>query len=157
MNRFLVNVLLALIWAALTGSFDLANLATGFAVGALVVGIVDERFGGGYLRWWIRATLFIGFYLREVLVSNAKVLRAILDPRQDLDPAILALPVGDLGDLEVTVLANLLAMTPGTLPVDVREDEAVLYVHAMFVEDAEATRAWLDEDFVRRVREVMRP
>lgn len=157
MNRFLVNVLLALTWAALAGSFGFASLVTGFLVGALVVGIVDARFGGGYLLWWVRAGLFVEFYLREVLVSNLKVLRAILDPTRDLDPAILALPVGDLDDLEITVLANLLAMTPGTLPVDVREDDDVLYVHAMFVEDVEATRSWLEEDFVLRVRGVMRP
>lgn len=157
MNRLLLNVLLAFTWAGLVGSFTLPSLMTGFLVGAFVVGITDARLGGGYLRWWIRVVRFAGFYGKEVLVSNVKVLRTILDPRAAIDPAFVAVDLEDLTDAEVTMLANLLAMTPGTLAVDLSEDDRVLHVHAMFVRDPDATREWIRRDFVRRVRGVMRP
>jgi multicomponent Na+:H+ antiporter subunit E len=47
-------------------------------------------------------------------------------------------------------------MTPGSLSMDVSDDRRVLYVHAMFVEDAEEFRREIKESFERRVLEMLR-
>ena len=53
------------------------------------------------------------------------------DLRGSLRPAIVAFPLTVKSDAEITLLANLITLTPGTLSVDVSEDRAVLYVHVL--------------------------
>src|SRR5687768_4653079 len=43
MSRYLNNILLALLWAALTGSFTLANFAFGLLLGWLALYLVREQ------------------------------------------------------------------------------------------------------------------
>ncbi len=45
MSRYLNNILLALVWAALTGSFTLPNFAFGLLLGWLALYLVREQLG----------------------------------------------------------------------------------------------------------------
>ena len=45
MSRYLNNILLALLWAALTGSFTLVNFALGLLLGWLALYLVREQLG----------------------------------------------------------------------------------------------------------------
>ena len=47
MNGYLNNILLALVWAALTGSFTLPNFALGLLLGALALYLVREQLARG--------------------------------------------------------------------------------------------------------------
>ena len=40
-------------------------------------------------------------------------------------------------ELEITLLANLISLTPGTLVIDVSDDRKVMYIHGMYLEDRE--------------------
>ncbi len=70
--------------------------------------------------------------------------------------AIVAIPLDAKTDREITLLANLITLTPGTLSLDVSEDRRFLYVHAMFVEDVESFRDSIKNGFERRLLELMR-
>ena len=59
-------------------------------------------------------------------------------------------------DLEITLLANLITVTPGSFSLDVSDDRSVLYVHAMYVDDPEALRREIKDGFERRVLELLR-
>jgi multicomponent Na+:H+ antiporter subunit E len=58
--------------------------------------------------------------------------------------------------MEITFLANLITLTPGTLSLDVSDDRSVLYVHGMFVEDPQQMREQIKNGFERRVLELLR-
>lgn len=155
MNRFLVNILLALAWAAITGSFDPVNILVGFLLGALVLVIAEpSRFPGTYGLRAARAFGFLLFYLWEVVLSNIRVAHDVLSPRIRARPAIIAVPLGVHSEPALTLLANLVTMTPGTLSLDFSPDRRTLYVHAMFAEDPEAVRGPIIEGLERRVKEV---
>jgi multicomponent Na+:H+ antiporter subunit E len=47
-------------------------------------------------------------------------------------------------------------MTPGTLSMDVSTDRKTLYIHAMFVDDAEELKKGLKENFEARVLKLLR-
>lgn len=66
------------------------------------------------------------------------------------------MPIEAKTDLEITLLANLITLTPGTLTLDVAPDRKSLYVHAMFVDDPEQIRAEIKNGMERRLLEVMR-
>jgi multicomponent Na+:H+ antiporter subunit E len=73
-----------------------------------------------------------------------------------MKPGIIALPLDVKTDLEITLLANLITMTPGTLSIDTSEDKKVLYVHAMYLDDPEEYKKDLKSGLERKLLEILR-
>ena len=84
---------------------------------------------------WVR--LFFVF-LREVVSSALSVAWAVVNPKLRLRPAIVAVPLDLKTDWRISVLANIVTLTPGTTSLHVSEDLSTLYVHVMDCEDREA-------------------
>jgi multicomponent Na+:H+ antiporter subunit E len=99
---------------------------------------------------------FAGFYLKELLISNLVVVYDAITPTHLSRPGIVAIPLDARNDMEILLLANLITMTPGTLSMDVSSDKKTLYIHAMFIKDAEALRREIKENLERRVLELCR-
>jgi multicomponent Na+:H+ antiporter subunit E len=111
------------------------------------------------MKWIVKPFAILGFllfYIGEVLKSNLRVAYDVLTIRDHSDPAIIALPLDARTDFEILVVANLISMTPGTLSMDVSSDRKTLYIHAMFVDDAEALKRALKQDFEARVLRLLR-
>lgn len=153
----LLNVLLALAWVALSGDETFEGFLFGFALSMLVMAMIPRPEGTTrYLRKVGVLLRFIGFYARELVVSSVRVAYDIVTPPLYVTPAILALPLDAETDLEISLLANLITMTPGTLSLDVSEDRKTLYVHCMYVKDVEEARRELKDVMERRVLELLR-
>lgn len=73
-------------------------------------------------------------------------------------PGVVAIPLDAHTDAEITLLANLITLTPGSVSLDLSEDRQVLYVHAMYIDggDVEAYRRSVKEGLERRVLELLR-
>jgi multicomponent Na+:H+ antiporter subunit E len=154
---FAGNLLLALVWMAMTGHFDLANFALGFAFGYVVLFLLQRVLGhSGYFAKSMLLLRFAGFYALEVVRANLRVAFDVVTPALRARPGIVAVPLDARTDAEITLLANLITMTPGTLAVDVADDRSVMYVHAMFVEQPEAFAQAIKDDLERRVLELLR-
>ena len=97
---------------------------------------------------------FAWFYLWDVIRSNVRVAYDVLTPRHRMKPGIIAVPLGEMTDRQLFLLANLLTMTPGSLTLDVSSDRRTLYVHAMYVNDPEELRREVQEEYEKRIREV---
>lgn len=95
-------------------------------------------------------------FLVELAKSAVRV--AVLVCRPDMmariKPAIFAFPLSPQSDASITMLANLITLTPGTLSVDVSEDRTTLFVHAIDMEDREASIAEIASGFETRVKAV---
>jgi multicomponent Na+:H+ antiporter subunit E len=157
LNLFLWNILLALAWAALSGEFTLLNLMLGFALGFAVLLFVGPALGSSqYFAKVTRTSSFIGFFMRELVISNLRVAYDVLTPRHHMKPGIVAVPLDVRTDAEIVLLANLITLTPGTLSLDLSDDRTVLYVHTMYLDDPEELRREIKEGFERRVLEVLR-
>lgn len=157
MNLLLVTVILALIWAAITGTFTLVNLLFGAAIGiAALILLRDAVSRSRGLRQMRRALVLFVVFVGELVLSAVRVAAVVLDPgmRRRLKPAFVAVPL-DLGsDEEITLLANLITLTPGTLSIDVSEDRKTLVVHVLTLDDSEALISDIKSGFERHVREV---
>ncbi|WP_417769389.1 Na+/H+ antiporter subunit E [Stappia sp.] len=156
-SLFLINILLALAWGAVTGSFAEANLLFGFLLGTFGLYIIREQVGTGrYTRrlWQIISLALLFVY--ELLLSALRVAVIVLRPKIDLKPGIIAYPLTVDRDFEITMLANLITLTPGTLSVDVSEDRKTLYVHCIDVPDKQSTIDDIKNGFERKILEVFR-
>ena len=157
MKAFLWNILLAVLWAALTGHLTPFHLAVGFVLGALVLSFVQRE--NGSPRYLVKLRQSAGlalFFLGELILSNLRVAYDVVTPRHHMRPGIVAVPLDAETDAEITLLANLVTLTPGTLSLDVSADRRFLYVHSMYIDDVETTRRRIKNGFERRVLEVLR-
>ena len=151
------NLALAFLWAAVLGEFTLGNLAAGFAIGFVILAIASELFGSsGYFLRTLRLIEFIGFFFGQLLLSSVRVTLDVLTPRHLAQPGIVAIPLDAKTDGEITLLANLVSLTPGSLSLDVSGDRKTLFVHVMFLDDVEEVRREVKEGFERRVLELLR-
>ncbi|MEE9274554.1 MAG: Na+/H+ antiporter subunit E [bacterium] len=97
--------------------------------------------------------LFVASFIREMVIANFQVLRIVLSPRLRIRPGILAFRTRLKTPLGVTVLANSITLTPGTLSVDISEDSTTIFVHTLDIahpdEVREAIRRGLEEPIQR--------
>jgi multicomponent Na+:H+ antiporter subunit E len=145
-SLFAVNLLLAAAWCALLGAFSLGAFVTGFvlAYGALLV--AQPLFGPApYFSRVLRLARLSVYFLRELVLSSVKVSIDVLSPRPSFRPGIVAMPLVEMSDAERVTLASLITLTPGTLSLDFSPDRQTLYVHGMFVDDADALRRELKD------------
>lgn len=157
MNLFAVHLLLAFGWAAVNGSFTLGTLAAGLALGYAALWLLRPLYGPtDYFERLGRTLRLAGFFVTELVISSCQVAWDVLTPRHRSRPGFIAFPLRAQTPLEITVVANLISLTPGTLSIDLSEDCSTLWVHAMFVDDADELRRSLRDGMERRVLEVFR-
>lgn len=156
MTLFALNIMLAVVWAALMASFTLPSLLVGFVLGFGALWLAQPLFDEqqSYFRRVWRILRLTGFFLYELVVSSVRVAWDVLSPRRRAKPAIVDMPLDVTSDLEILLVTNLISLTPGTLSLDVTPDRRTLIVHAMFAEDPEALVAELKNGMERMVKEV---
>lgn len=157
MSLALLTIALAAGWALATDNFSLLNLLFGGLVAGLALFVIRDKVLASTLPPRLRriARLFATF-IYELFASAIRV--AILVARPDmhrqLKPGIIAFPLTATRDAEITLLANLITLTPGTLSVDISEDRRVLYVHCLDASDKAAVIADIARAFEKKVMEV---
>ena len=157
MTPFAINLILAFVWAVLNGGIGLSSLVVGFVIGYGVIYVLQPLFEKNrYCTMMFDGLLLVLFFIYELIVSSLKVAWDVLTPVQRSKPALVAVPLEAKTNAEITVLANLVSLTPGSLSVDISEDRKYLLVHAMFVDDPDAFRAEIKNGMEKRVLEAMR-
>ena len=141
MTRVLRIVVLAAIWVALWGQISVANVVFGLVV-ALVVTFafppLDDENGNGINLG--RAAIFFVKFAVMLWQSTWSVVVEVVRPTLRLEEAIVAVPLRTDDPVIVTMVANGITLTPGTLTVDVGPDPEpgegrILYVHALTLGD----------------------
>lgn len=158
MTFFLVNLMLALLWASLN-LFRPMDLVTGFIVGYALLTITRDWLGDGARSYTRRVPAFVSFlayYGKELVMSTWEVTVALFRDQSRLRPGIIAMPLDAKTDLEIVMLNNLLIFTPGTLGVTLSPDRQTLYVHIIDVPDPELARTKIKSGLERRLLEVLR-
>ena len=155
MNFLLGTLGFAFGWAALTASFSFLNLVLGALLGTLAM-FLFTRTRPVLLRRFRRILSLTGLFLVELWVSAVRVAVLVLRPdmRARIAPAVIAFPLSVKSDAEITLLANMITLTPGTLSIDVSEDRKFLYVHVLDVHDREALVRSIADGFERKINEV---
>ncbi|WP_170008044.1 Na+/H+ antiporter subunit E [Bacillus fonticola] len=153
--QILLNVLLAFVWMLLQVSFDGATFVIGYLLGLFILFVFRRFFPSRfYIGRVIAIVHLLLVFLKELVLSNVDVLKLVLKPKLDIQPGIFALPIEVKKDWEITVLANLITLTPGTLVIDV--DDGILYVHAVDLPNVEEAIQGIKDSFERLIREVSR-
>ncbi len=155
MNTLLLNLLLALVWVSLTGVFSPANLLLGFVLAYLLLWFGQYAAGPSRyfrkLQRWIVLLLVVAW---ELVRANLRVAFDVVTPTHYMHPGVVAIPLDVQSPAEITLLSNIITLTPGSLTIDLSPDRRVLYVHGMYVRDPEGFRRAIKDNFERRIREL---
>jgi multicomponent Na+:H+ antiporter subunit E len=159
MNGFWWNCALAVAWALITGDLSITNVVIGFLIGTGILMLVGRAVGSpGYVRTvWAFIVLAVVF-LRDLTIANFAVAHDLLTPKSQLRPGIIKVPLTATTDAEITALANLLTLTPGTTTIDISEDRSTLYLHVMYLdrEGPDRTREKIQREIEARLLRVTR-
>lgn len=153
----LINLFISLLWPTLTGSYSLGGLFLGFGLGFLILTFVQPRYGFFSLGL-AGFTLYVAY---AILQSNLRlawlVLRVLLTPNVQLRPAIVGIPLQISDPFDITVLASIITLTPGTISVDLEshpEGSNILYVHTINLDDPAHFRQEIRASFENRIHQL---
>jgi multicomponent Na+:H+ antiporter subunit E len=109
------------------------------------------------LRPWYALVLALAFF-RDLVVSSVEVARTVLAGKSAAEPRFVVVPLGEARTgAEITLVANYITLTPGTLTVDVSPDRSALLVHSLLAGDSgDGVRADVQAGIERRVLKVTR-
>lgn len=157
LKQFLINLLLTFVWVALTGNYLLGNYLFGFFLGYFILRTTTLREGG--VSYFNRIPKIIGFalfFIYEMLKANLQVAFDVITPRFFMKPGIVMFPMQAKTDFEITMLANCVSLTPGTLIIAVSDDKSAIFIHVMYLKDRNKFVEDLRNGLERRLLEVLR-
>ncbi|GGD27255.1 Na+/H+ antiporter subunit E [Flavobacterium orientale] len=153
----LLNLILTIVWVALTGSFVFINFAFGFVLTFLILWVISsDKSDRKYFRVIPSLVSFIFFFIYELIKANIQVAYDVITPTLYMKPGIVSVPLDANSDLEITLLANVISLTPGTLSLDVSDDRKVLYVHAMYIHDKDEFIRSIKDGFEKKLLNITR-
>jgi multicomponent Na+:H+ antiporter subunit E len=135
---------LAVVWVGLWGSVTAANVLGGVTVAVALLALLPLPEAAGSVRVAQEAAgparvrplavvRYVLFFAVELVKASLIVVWQVLRPGGELRQAVIAVDATGASDLLLTVVANSVSLTPGTLTVEVDRDRSVLYVHALDV------------------------
>ncbi len=89
--------------------------------------IVDHEGHPLHLTW--RAIGYWGWLCVEIIKANIDVIKQVLSPQMSISPTMVRVRASQRSDLGQVIYANSITLTPGTISVDVANDE--ILVHAL--------------------------
>lgn len=130
--QVLVNLFVAFLWMFLQDEWSMLSFFSGYWVGLIVVFGLRRFFSSSfYLKKFFAAVHLFGVFFRESVVSSMYVIGHVIRPKIIITPGIFKLETELESDFEVTLLALLITLTPGSVVMEVTPDKKLFYVHAL--------------------------
>ncbi len=132
----LLSLCLLAVWLLLVNDVSLGQCLLGALLGWSIP-LVTEVF-------WInppsvdkpfKLCLFLLRVLGDIVIANLEVAKLILNPKAEMRPAFVEIPIELEDELALTMLASIISLTPGTVTADMSDDRKTLLVHALDVAD----------------------
>ncbi|RYG74766.1 Na+/H+ antiporter subunit E [Lentibacillus lipolyticus] len=153
--QIVINLIVAIMWMFLSESYTPASFTAGYILGILLLLLLNrfipDRF---YLRRVWSISKLVLLFIKELISSNIDIVKLVYKRDPAFEPGIFAMPTELKSDWEITLLANLISLTPGTLSVAVSHDNAYIYIHAMDIDDIDEAIHSIKNTFEKAISEV---
>ena len=169
MRKITLTILSFVIWFLLVwpfdvvdGALDMQSVIAGVIV-AVFVGLyfgdkVDRKLNlSGVFKRIFWMIVYVPVFFWYVVVANLDVVYRVVHPDMPIHPGIVKVKTTLKNPAGRTMLANSITLTPGTLTVDITDDD-YLYVHWINVKSDDIEEATKEvvarfETFLRRIFE----
>lgn len=153
--QILINLIIAVTWAFLQNSFTASHFFFGYVVGIFILFILRKFLIFDFYmdRFWALVKLLFLFVV-ELVKSNIDVIKIILSPKLKNKTGIIAVETRLDSKLEITLLAGLISLTPGTISMDFSDNGKTIYIHSLDIPDKEKMIEQIHNTFERAIMEV---
>ncbi|MED1602559.1 Na+/H+ antiporter subunit E [Alkalihalophilus marmarensis] len=153
--QILLNLVIAIIWVNFQNSYTAVDFLIGYVVGIFTLFVLRRflKFDFYMRRVWAIIKLII-LFIKELILANLDVIKIVLSPKMNIQPGIIAVPTKLKSDWELSLLATLITLTPGTLSMDFSDDNKYIYVHSINVPNKEQMIRDIHDTFERAILEV---
>jgi len=150
---------IAIIWFTPL-EFDAVQLFTLTLINFTVIWSSFYFYKKAYYKKMLNLLGLIVFFFKELMIANIKVAYDVLTPPIYMHPCIIKFPLDAKTDIEITILANMISLTPGTLSLDLSDDRKYLFIHSVYYGENEARveqlKLNIKNGFEKRLLEVTR-
>jgi len=156
-RQIILNLIIAVMWMFLQESYTFPSFLLGYLIGFLLL-LLLNRFIPDYFyfrRIW-KILFLIFLFVKELILANIEVVKWVYNPKLTLQPGMIAYQTELKTNWEITLLANLITLTPGTLSVEVSRDNSTIFIHSLHVPDSDETIAQIRDSFEKAIMEVTR-
>lgn len=146
---------LTVLWLLLVNSITLGQIVLGLLLGWMIP-LLTQRFWPEVVTIRKPFTLlrYIGLLLLDIIMANFTVARLILGDLDRLKPVFIQLPLSVTSDLAISLLANSITLTPGTVSARLSEDRRYLLIHALNEADPDTLIATIKQRYERPLQEI---
>ncbi|MGI6534051.1 MAG: Na+/H+ antiporter subunit E [Peptococcia bacterium] len=130
--QVLINLFIGLLWMFFQNDWSALSFLSGYLFGLCVLFVIRRFLRSKFYLFTLHAviSLFL-LFIWEMFISSILVIRKIITPQIRIKPGIVAMETSLEGDIEVTLLALLITLTPGSVVMEVSPDYKILYTHVM--------------------------
>ncbi len=158
-SQIILFILALLIWTFLTWPPDPQHLIIGTLVSAFVAFMTGDMFVKRPHRFkqfsrYLWFLYYIPLFIWECIKANIDVAYRVAHPDLPINPGIVKVKTTLKSDTGLTFLANSITLTPGTMSVDIDEENGFLYIHWIDVKDKDIQKA--TEIIVKTFEDVLR-
>lgn len=134
--KYLATFLVLLLVYLLLAGFLLEELVVGIAVSAILTLILTKYVNYSFdyklpYRLLVFIFVYLPVFLWQLVLANIDVARRVLSPKIPLNPGFVKVDTELEGEFAKLTLANSITLTPGTLSIDVHEQD--IYIHTVDV------------------------
>src|SRR5699024_4275718 len=123
-------------WMFLSEDYSFQSFLFGYIIGALLLYLLNRFFPSRFYMYPIyKILVLILIFARELILSNISIVKLVYGRKLDFEPGIFEMPIEVTRSWEITLLANLITLTPGTLTVAISDDRKRFFIHAMDIDD----------------------
>lgn len=126
------SLLLLVVWLMLNVSVSLGQIILG-SVLAIIIPLLcmPLQVPQPKLKHHFRAIRYVIMVLGDILIANVQVAILVVGPMRRIKPGFVAVPLDLKESFPITILANTVTMTPGTVSAELSKDKNWLYVHVL--------------------------
>ncbi|SDJ49726.1 Na+/H+ antiporter subunit E [Billgrantia gudaonensis] len=150
-----LSLVLLVVWLLMVRSLAFGHILLGSFL-AVTIPLLTQGFWEPLprVKHPIKLARFVLVVLWDIIVANLQVSRLILSPSREAHPGFIEYPLALKDRLAITLLANTITMTPGTVSTNIRLDSSSLLIHALDMDDEQALIREIQERYERPLKEI---
>ncbi|GKT11439.1 MAG: multicomponent K+:H+ antiporter subunit E [Thiomicrorhabdus sp.] len=151
----ILTFVLWVIWLLLNNTMAAGHIVLGLIL-AILIPWMTSGFWPEKVRIKAPLTLlkFLVIVLWDIIIANLSVAKLILGQNKNLKPGFFYIDLDIQTPLGISLLANTISLTPGTVSCDLTQDRKRLLVHALHVEDIPAEIKQIKQRYETPLKEV---
>lgn len=141
------TVWLTVLWMVLWRSTTPGTIVSGVVL-ALVLAWVVRRSDDHLERHRVRPLALLRYFahmLVALVQSNLQLAWEVLTPTDYTKPGVLEVRLPPASELVLTVVANSITLTPGTMTLGLRPETSTIVVHVLHLRDVDEARSEIEE------------